>query len=192
MPTVQYPAPYQRNGHGYAKGWRRMNTSNVVKNNDGTVALGGNVAATGPITSTLISFKEVTGNLVPGPRSRSGTAIVMGSTSLFNNQQVGNYMVKGGSHMSTLANVANTTLNTPTRLSSFNPGIHSLLWRTSRNIASWDLLTGQPTYNTIATVFAYFGTDNAANPTSAVPGRLYYLATGLTPTSDTYKVRYLW
>ena len=191
MPTIIYPQPYFRAGHGYSRGWRPMNTSNAIKNNDGTVALGGNVATTGPITSTLISFPSLTGNLVPGPRARSGTVAPI-PAGLFNNQQVGNYMVKGGSHMTTLANVANTILNSPARLSSFNPGIHSLIWRTSRNIASWNLLTGQPTYNTIATVFSYFGTDNAANPTSAVPGRLYYLATGLTPTSDTYKVRYLW
>jgi len=94
--------------------------------------------------------------------------------------------------MSTLAGVAATSLNTPTRLASFNKSINSLLWRTSRNIASWDLLTGAPTYNTTATVFSHFGTDEAANPSAAIPGWLSYMAKGIAPTSDYYNIRYLW
>lgn len=192
MPTITIGSPYFRAGHGYSKGFRPMNTSNPINNNNGTALNAGSVATTGPITNAPTSFLAITGNLVPGPRARSGTRAII-SAGTFNNQVVGNYAVKGGSHMSTLAGVASTHLNTPTRLGKFNKSINSLLWRTSLNAAtSWNLVSGQPSYPTTKTVFSHFGTDNAANPTSAIPGRLTYLITGMTPFNDYYNIVYLW
>lgn len=188
-----YPTPYNVPSRGYAKGWRRINTSAAIKNNNGVVFGGGNVVATNPITTTVAIVPSNTkkGVIVPNLGGRVGTTTSF-AAGTFCGQKVDNYIVKGGSHMQFLAGVANTKLNTPTRVSVFNKSINGLEFRTSPNIASWNLLNGQPTYNTISAIYAHFGTDNEAHPSSTTPGHLEYLATGMNPTSGTYATRYLW
>jgi len=185
-----YPAPYARYGHGYATGFKPMNSSLPIKNNGGTIIGTGSTSGPMALVSQLGPQQRPNNNTVPGPKLRTGTAQPI-PAGTFNNQVAGNYMIKGGSFMSSLAGVSSTNLNTTARLSSFNKSINSLTYHRSPNIASWDLLTGQPTYNTIAVVKTSFGADTAATPTNTVPGYLSYIV-GLSPVTDYYNPRYLW
>ena len=177
-------------GVGYPVGWRRMSTSAAIKNNGATVVNAGNHDGSN-VTSSLVSVGVSRPTpVVPGPRLRSGT-IKPQPTGHWDVMVVGNYMVRGGSHMSTIGGVSKTLLNTSANLNVREKSINSLNWRTGFRIISWDLLTGLPTKGTVA-VFNHFGNDTAVALTSAIPGRLVYREGNPTPTSANYQPRYLW
>lgn len=88
----------------------------------------------------------------------------------------------------TIAGTASTVLDKPNsnqvvRPIAFTEGDRRI------NITSWNAVTGAATYGGNRGDAMSFGTDDAARPTSAVPGELAFLVGGATPSQLNYAAR---
>jgi len=67
--------------------------------------------------------------------------------------------------------------------------IKSLLTRKTVLITSWNYATGVATLSESSPQDSDFDAGSYADPTMAVPGNLYFVETGLTPSTKAYNKR---
>lgn len=98
-----------------------------------------------------------------------------------------------------VATVSNTTLRSGGSDFNIRRSIHKLEAMWTRRVATairagnWNIFTG--TFSTAPTVAddePTFGSDDAANPTQAIPGELVYKEPQPNPVQDDYKARNIW
>lgn len=171
-------------------------SGNATKNNGGVVKKGGKVDTSGPITKvrTLMDDAVITSYgakvaLSSGSTGSSGNLGTYNSmTNFAYNMVAGRYIMKkshsytNGSSDSTLNTGASDFGHVPAAIEStrvYGSGVDQ----------SFDIYTGSLTKGDSAGRTASFGTDEAFDPSDAVPGELAYKTGALEPVQDEYKPR---
>lgn len=168
-------------------------SGSTTRNNNGTILLGGNVSATGPVTNA--PDKTVLGAGATPPPSPKNSANV-GTTKAvsagnFAKLASGSYVVYGGDITTTLAGVSNTEIAN-TASDEHRKRVNQITSRRTVRITSWDYRTGTPTYHASNPSNDSFGADHAAdNTTKAIPGELVYRIGKPVPTQADYPARTL-
>lgn len=168
-------------------------SANSIKSNTGTVA----GAGTQPSTSTISELDIGDMNkgatelnkvkmAVSTPSSGNLGTLKVISGGTFQNLTAGNYVYPV--ICDTIAGQANTAHATPasnqiSRPIAFTEGTRRI------NITSWNAVTGAATYGGNRGDAVSFGTDDAANPTRAIPGELVIAIGGATPSQLNYPAR---
>lgn len=169
-------------------------TGNVYKKkNSGTIFAGGNVSTSDPngvITNNLTIRNSIpTGNLYGSQATDAYGSKAISAGPFANKLDVGNYMVRGLSP--TIADQTSTILRSCS--SDYGQKRISRPKTSDRrlHITSWDYVTGVATKGGSAGAAFTWNSDQASVGTLAIPGELTYMVTGLNPTNDDYKAKYL-
>ena len=169
-----------------------QNAGTVAASSFGTVSVGsdGNLSKT-----TIVSGTSGVGGAKPSHTFNGGTEIQMKATSSVAGSQENSILFGGSDSANT-----NKSIN---QLSQQNITYYKTAIRTNKwneLAGTWD--AGYPVVSATgafsisdevdeAAVLSVSGTDVAANPTSAVPGKLVYMQGNPVPKSDSYKARNL-
>jgi hypothetical protein len=172
--------------------------SGVKKNNGGTIAYGGNVSASGPLSQvgfTTLNFENrFGGSKIPNAETDETIAAGTGTTGLYKPfssgtyayQVAGKYLIRG--YTTTISGVANTVLQSGASDFGTRKSIMKIEQFRRTHEATWNWITGQPSTKTAETDYAGQSgtTDHAARPTRAIPGEFVIMETGTTPSYKDY------
>lgn len=178
------------NNKAHGDYWDKAVSANDLKDNGGTVLMGGNIAADGAITNA--PDMTITGaGRKPNPAPTQSATANIGTTKVndsgtFAKLKAGEYVVKGGGVTTELAGVAYTGLQSGAN-NVQTKSIKTLLTRSTVLIDSWNYATGEATFNIGNPSSDDFDINSSyAAPTRAVPGNLVYMVTGAVPETDAY------
>lgn len=176
--------------------------SGVKKNNGGTVAYGGNVSSSGPITQALafttLNFRSgLAGSQIPSAETDDTIAAgtdtagvykpLSGGTYAFR-MQPGKYLMRG--YSTTISGTTNTVLQSGASCYARKSIMKIEQFRRTHE-STWNWITGQPA--TVTTETDYAGqsgtTDHAARPSRSVPGELVILEGTTVPTYKDYSAK---
>ena len=181
-----------------------------VDNDQGNIRAGGTIAETALWTSSSLGEEE---RLVLISSGVNNTGVIPPATASTFNNQLGQVIVK---YTTDLAGVTNLT---QAIRSAGNSGIYSINqldvmesidYKTSVVAGNWNIFSGA--FSPALTVtdaggwdiaangigvdnssnLRGSGTDTAANPTAAIPGRLTYMYGAIAPSGATYSPRTNW
>jgi|688.fasta_scaffold471130_2 hypothetical protein len=160
------------------------------KLNSATVMGGGNVASTSTsVTNVLAIRSSVPTDTLYGSQVTDSYTQKSISAGKLANMVVGNYIIRTLSP--SIAGQASTLLRNPTSEFGQKRYVRAKTSHRREHITSWSYTTGAATKGGSAGQSSSFGADNAFSGTNAIPGELTYMVTGLTPTNDDYKPRYM-
>ena len=160
----------------------KIDSSSAIKNNGGTVVLGGNANTNGSITN--VPDGNILGpNVSPlkhayGPSALTGTAKAVSAGDFGINNSL---VILGGHIIDELAGVSNDAIVTPAA-DIARESVNTITNRITVLIDSWDYATGVPTYNSSNPSSDSFGTDYATSN----PGKLTFSYGAPTPERTTY------
>ena len=175
-------------------------SSNSIHKNNGTVVMGGNVSATGPVTNAPAGLvfarhqrasygSQITTNLDQVAKAlSSGTLAKM---------VAGKYVMMGGNVTTSLAGVDLAAAKTLSGNTGVKHSIHSVekVWTRRIVTAGWNYVTGKPLTSPTVNEDEYKNldsgtyTDQAAHPSRAVPGEFVYMFGGKRVQLDNYKAK---
>ena len=175
-----------------------------VDNDAGTIRNGGTIASTrfeskgfdqGTYITVVSGVNGVTGVLAGGTFNGGDQIIVRYTTDL--GGITNNALLFGASDSANESKSINQVAVVQSKL--YKTAVRNGDWNVKTgafspavgvvNSGAWDITRNGDTSATVATS----GTDNAANPTSTVPGELVYMHGALAdPTTDEYQPKQLW
>lgn len=166
----------------------------AVKNDGSTILNAGNVAATTvnnlPIRSAI--YKSVQGShpvLAVSPTSSGNLGTLkIKSNGAFGKLTEGQYNVRLLG--TTIGGVSTNVLKSGASDWGVRRPIHKLESGRRLHITSWNYATGAATYGGSRGASVSFGTDDAANPTLAVPGALTFFTGKPVPSATNYAASY--
>lgn len=171
-----------------------------IKNNGTTVLGGGNAVTTGRLPNVTKNV-SILANLTNDHRYGSHPVLAVSPTSsgnlgtikavsagTFGKQTSGQYMAR-------LLGTKIAGVNTSVLKSGASDfGVRKPIPRLEKTqyvgITSWDYVTGRATFSVNKGVSESFGTDNAARPTNAVPGKLVFFTGKPVPSATSYAAKY--
>ena len=194
---------------GILIGGHQMATTTIsgstTRNNGATVLNGGNVDSTNAVTNsdTLMDVLHKAGAYggkvlaSTGTKFKPGVTTSKGSGTLAYQPAASDpqFLLRG--YSTKVNNVSNTILQSGSSDKAGRRAINPIVKTHDYNITSIDYVTGIATkHGSAGAVKNYVkmdgttaATDDAANPTRAIPGELVYMYGALTPKQDDYKAK---
>jgi len=180
-------------------------SGSTTRNNGATVLNGGNIDSTNAVTNsdTLMDVLHKAGAYAgrvlasTGTKWKPGITTSKGSGALAYQPGAGDPQFLIRTVASKVNNVSNTVLQSGASDKAGRRAINPIVKTHDYNITSINYVTGIATKHGSAGAVKNFvqsdgstaASDDAANPTRAIPGELVYMYGALTPKQDDYKAK---